>query len=258
MKLPEMTDDELPYVSIITPTYNRRALFALSHRNFIEQNYPKHKLEWIIIDDSDDKDLSIDDMIPTNDPRINHIVLPKETDRVSVAYKRNLGVKEAQYDIIVHMDDDDYYPPDSVLVRVKLLLKESATIGCVGCSSIGIYDLIHDASSISSDGTLTLSEASMAYTKQFWIEQPFNSFEYKGEYFSFIQNRLDQILDIPYSFVIYALTHNTNLTDRLRQVKKSQTLLRGTNTTVNFIDSCWDEDTSFFIRGLARYLKTKL
>ena len=197
MKLPEMTDDDLPFVSIITPTYNRRSLFALSHRNFVEQNYPAHKLEWIIIDDSDDKDLAIDDLIPTNDTRINHIILPQEKDRVSVAYKRNLGVKKAQYDIIVHMDDDDYYPPDSVLVRVKLLLKEQKTIGCVGCSSIGIYDLIHDASSISSDGTLTLSEASMAYTRKFWEEQPFNSLEYKGEYFSFIQNRFDQIIDIP-------------------------------------------------------------
>ena len=281
MKLPDIADADLPGVTVITPTYNRRKLFALAERNFTTQNYPKERLQWVILDDSDDPDLSIDDLVPDlgtledGTPRVVYIKLERGSDPVSVAYKRNVGVKTAKYDYIVHMDDDDYYPPSSVLVRVKLLVKYGESqdsddgddagahkstkshvpIRCVGCSSVGVYDLIHDASSISTDGTLALSEASMAYTRSFWETRNFNDFDRKGEYFNFIRDRFDEIMNVPYSFVIYALTHKTNLTDKLRQIKKTQTRYRGTDDELNFINSCWDEDTEFFIRGLASYLK---
>ena len=45
---------ELPFVSVCTPTYNRRPFIEQMIRCFDHQDYPKDKLEWIIIDDSSD------------------------------------------------------------------------------------------------------------------------------------------------------------------------------------------------------------
>jgi glycosyltransferase involved in cell wall biosynthesis len=265
LKLPVIPSEELPMVSIVTPTYNRRRMFALALRNFTEQLYPADKMEWVIVDDSDVPELGIDDLLPEpgRDSRINHIKVKPQTGalvgpsgRVSVAYKRNLGVNSAKHNIIIHMDDDDYYPPESVLARVKLLLKYAADgVRCVGCSTVGVYDLIKDASTLCTDGTLTLSEASMAYTRDFWKEKPFNDLDFKGEYFSFIINRFHQIMDVPYEFVICALTHNSNLTDKLRQVTDENKLrVKDTEKTLNFPDT-WDEDTAYFVRDIARLVK---
>ena len=57
------------------------------------------------------------------------------------------------------MDDDDYYPPEeSILARVKSLVKyREKGIKCVGCSLIGTYDLVSGKSSMSSDGPISLS-----------------------------------------------------------------------------------------------------
>jgi len=66
---------ELPNISIITPIYNKQNFFKLALHNFNSINYPSEKLEWIILDDSDDN--SIKDMLP-NDKRIRYYYYTKE------------------------------------------------------------------------------------------------------------------------------------------------------------------------------------
>ena len=149
------------------------------------------------------------------------------------------------------MDDDDYYPAESILARVKLLIKYSDTIGCVGCSEIGTYNIIEDTSSLASDGPMSLSEASMAYTKKFWEEQGFDRFVEKGEYASFIQNRFEKVMTMPYSFVIYAISHGNNFTKRSNN--KNILKYKNKNESVNFMKT-WDEETQYFIKELRNYL----
>ena len=45
---------ELPFVSLCTPTYNRRVFISQMIKNVEKQDYPKNKFEWIIIDDGSD------------------------------------------------------------------------------------------------------------------------------------------------------------------------------------------------------------
>ena len=52
----------LPLVSICTPTFNRRPFFEYTIKCFNHQDYPKDKLEWIIIDDGSDP---IEDLVKT-------------------------------------------------------------------------------------------------------------------------------------------------------------------------------------------------
>ena len=43
------------------------------------------------------------------------------------------------------MDDDDYYPPESIISRIKILLKYKLdNIECVGSTLIGTYNIITD------------------------------------------------------------------------------------------------------------------
>ena len=44
----------LPFVSICTPTFNRRPFFEYTIKCFLHQDYPVERMEWIIIDDGTD------------------------------------------------------------------------------------------------------------------------------------------------------------------------------------------------------------
>ena len=50
----------LPFVSICTPTFNRRPFIPYTIKCIEKQDYPKDKIEWIIIDDGSDK---IEDLV---------------------------------------------------------------------------------------------------------------------------------------------------------------------------------------------------
>ena len=95
-----------PFISVITPTKNRHIFLKNMLRNFFRQDYPIDKMELLIGDDSDE---SIEEIIPQNE-NIRYFHLEKMT----IGKKRNFLCNESKGDIIIFMDDDDYYPPDKV------------------------------------------------------------------------------------------------------------------------------------------------
>mgnify|MGYP005995573173 CR=1 FL=1 len=50
-----ITDNDLPKVSILTPTWKRRHFLPLMIHNLKHMDYPKDKLEQVIIDDVQNK-----------------------------------------------------------------------------------------------------------------------------------------------------------------------------------------------------------
>lgn len=260
LKLPNILNDELPYVSIITPTYKRRNIFSMALRNFENFIYPKNKLEWIIVDDSpitDDDDFSVKDLLP-RDKRIKYIHMDYGENPMTIAMKRNIAISNSSHPFIVHMDDDDYYPAESILARIKILLKyESEEIQCVGSTLIGTYNILKNESSMSSDGPISLSEASMAYTKKFWEERSFDETCIRGEHKYFTEGRLEKIIDIPYSFILIAVNHKNNFTDHLRSdnsgILKFSEISGKEGDIANFFDT-WDFDTQLFMMDLNKYL----
>ncbi len=230
-------------------------MFSVAIWNFTGLFYPPDKLQWIIIDDSIDPAKNPQDLIP-KEKRIKFYHYDVEKP-MTIAKKRNLGVEKASHDIIIHMDDDDYYPAETVLARVKVLLKyREEGIRCVGCSKIGVYDILNNASSISTDGELSVSEASMAYFKSFWKERNFCELDTVGEYKTFIYDRFDQIMDIPYSFVIIAMSHDENFVGDKRKVMENQ-LENQEGVKTNFYDT-WDDDTKAYIDDLRTFLKNRI
>ena len=251
LKLPDIPEENLPGVSLITPTRDREWMFSLPKFNLSRFIYPPDKIEWIIIDSSITDDLKYHFI---NNKRVKYLHV---NEPCTIAHKRNLACKMAKFPIIVHMDDDDIYKPESILARVKPIVAYKNT-ECVGCSRIGIYDIINDNSFISSDGHLSLSEASMAYTKRFWEKQEFDPACERGEYRSFIQGRLTSVMEIPYIFIICALNHDRNFTPRTKWINENvisqqQIVNKKTGNIMNFADT-WDEDTQIFIKNLRKYI----
>jgi len=122
-----------PFVSVCTPTFNRRPFIENMFRCFRNQNYPKDRLEWIIVDDGTDK---IKDLVEkSNIPQIKYYELP---EKVPLGTKRNYMHKHAKGSIIVYMDDDDYYPPDRISHAVERLQGNKEAL-CAGSSEIYIY-----------------------------------------------------------------------------------------------------------------------
>ena len=50
----KISTNSLPFVSICTPTFNRRPFIPFMIKCFEHQTYPKDRIEWIIIDDGTD------------------------------------------------------------------------------------------------------------------------------------------------------------------------------------------------------------
>tara|TARA_B100001123_G_C15179145_1_gene974608 strand:+ start:422 stop:1264 length:843 start_codon:yes stop_codon:yes gene_type:complete len=247
----------LPTVSILTPTYNRRHTFKLAIKNFYNIDYPQLKIEWIIVDDGTD---SIQDILP-KESRIKYYYIDdnkkKElydemvksldnnrevksskkksknilskyhkdgflNNRLPMGYKRNLCAQYANNEILIHMDDDDYYPPQSVQLRVSQLKKAMETGNhCVFCTTLPNFDVNQYKSIYNNVGEKMpidkgLSENTMTYTKNFWKKQKFNNQDLAKEGGNFIKGRLRYCKVIDYQEIIVALIHKTNFANRIK------------------------------------------
>ncbi len=214
LKLKDIDDKDLPYVSILTPTKNRRKFFKMAVHCFKNFDYPKEKLEWIIVDDSDDG-TTLKGILP-KDKRIKY-VRKKTKRKIPISEKRNMCMKYASHDILVNMDDDDYYMSHSIKARVKVLLSYSH-INMVGCGIICCYDTVVKKFYLVGNKN-TLAEATMCFTRDFWKRKPFNQKLKLGEGTLFIRNRKEECLRIPYNFVLFVMNHKGNITNKIRVIR---------------------------------------
>ena len=124
-------NNKLPFVSICTPTFNRRPFIASMIKCFEHQDYPKDRIEWIIVDDGTDK---IGELV-THIPQVKYF---SYEEKMTLGKKRNTMHGKTKGDIIVYMDDDDYYPPQRVSHAVTTLTNNPKAL-CAGSSEMYIY-----------------------------------------------------------------------------------------------------------------------
>ena len=129
--LPPAKDSKYPFVSVCTPTYNRRPFISAMLKCFDHQDYPKHRMEWIIVDDGTDK---IEELVKDH-PNVRYF---KYDEKMTLGKKRNIVHDKSVGDILVYMDDDDYYPPQRVSHAVETLRANPQAL-CAGCSELYIY-----------------------------------------------------------------------------------------------------------------------
>lgn len=212
--------DELPNISIVTLLYNRRAFVDLAFHNLLITDYPKDKIEWVVVEDSTETQEQASDKIlkfgrECAPMSVSYIPMPK---KASIGKKRNLGVERSQHDIILFMDDDDHYPSSSIRRRVTSLLSHPWKPQAVCCTTIACYDLMRGTSAVNTPPyqlglSKRVSEATLCFHKSFWVAKPFPRIMVaEGE--GFLEGREDQVLEIPTQQIIVAMSHSKNSTSR--------------------------------------------
>jgi len=204
-------EEDLPDVSVLTITKDRRVFMPLAKYSYMIQSYPEEKLEWVIVDDGDD--LIEDTLIGV--PNVKYV---RCEQGMTISQKRNLAVQNAMYDVMVTMDDDDVYPNNSILHRVAMLLKEPAK-SCGFCTTIPCYD-VTKFSSFMNVPPMTLpmaervSEATLVFTRKFWEEGQFDDTVHIGEGNAFIHGREQMCRELSPQEVIVSLIHPKNTSSR--------------------------------------------
>jgi glycosyltransferase involved in cell wall biosynthesis len=122
-----------PFVSVCTPTFNRRPFIPTMFACFKNQTYPMDRVEWIIVDDGTDK---IRDLVESSG--ITNIKYFALDTKMPLGEKRNYMHKQSKGSIIVYMDDDDYYPPERIEHAVDKLQNNKEAL-CAGSSEMYIY-----------------------------------------------------------------------------------------------------------------------
>lgn len=204
-------EEDLPDISILTITKDRRSFMPLTKYSYMIQSYPEDKLEWVIVDDGDDP---IEDTL-IGVPNVKYV---RCEQGLTIGQKRNLAVQNAMYDILVNMDDDDVYPNNSVLHRVAMLLKDPAK-ECAFCTTIPCYDICKFSSFMNvPPSTLPMSqrvsEATMIFTRKFWQENPYPENVKVAEADAFVGGREQMCRELSPQDVIVSLIHPRNMSSR--------------------------------------------
>jgi hypothetical protein len=218
---PVLEPSECPRISVVTLLYNRRKFFDLACHSMIVQDYPKDKIEWIIVEDSDDPMEDASDRVmavaeAAAPLKVVYVPLKKKTP---IGRKRNIGVEKATADIVLMMDDDDHYPETSFRRRVSWLTRYPWTQKAVAATTIACYDLVKGVSAVNVPPfeiplAQRISEATLTFQKSWWEEKKFPDDVQIGEGEGILVGREGDLLEIPPQQVIVAFSHGRNASSR--------------------------------------------
>ena len=214
------TAKEQPMVSVCTPTFNRRPFIPYMIRCFRHQDYPMDRMEWIIVDDGTDP---IEDLIKAaNIPAIKYYKLDK---KIPLGKKRNLMHSHATGDILVYMDDDDYYPPCRVSHAVETLMKNPLAM-CVGSSILYIYfKHIQKVYKFGPYGPSHATAGTFAFRRELLENTAYDDEAAIGEEKVFLKNYTVPFAQLDPMKVILVFSHEHNTFDK-------RTLLQGPQNNV--------------------------
>lgn len=196
-----------PFVSVLTPTFNRRKFIPSIIECYKAQTYPHDRMEWIILDDGTDSVKDLFDTLALTLPNIRYIYHPK---KLLIGGKRNILNKEAKGDILVAMDDDDYYMPD----RVKHVVQRAASnpsIDVFGSSEMYLY--YTDTKEIYKFGPYGANHATngtMAWRKAYALTHLYDETVAFAEEKSYLNGYTTPIHQLDPFKVMLVISHNDN------------------------------------------------
>jgi glycosyltransferase involved in cell wall biosynthesis len=185
------------------PTANRESFIHNAIHHFLKQDYINKEL--IIVDDGIK---SVENLIPQHNSikyfRLNKII------KCSVGEKRNLACEKTNGEIIVHLDDDDWYAANWITESVNALQQNNASI-------CGLAELYFRSPSLNKCWKFTypstskpwVAGATMCYKKDLWRKHPFKKM-LVGEDDNFIWNCGEKVFAHNYTNGFIATIHPEN------------------------------------------------
>jgi glycosyltransferase involved in cell wall biosynthesis len=207
-----------PLVSVCTPTFNRRPFIPILIKCFEHQTYPKEKIEWIIIDDGTDKveDLFLPLIEKQNESQSQKYIVKyfNYEKKMTLGKKRNLAHEKSSGDIILYMDDDDYYPPERITHAVETLQKNPKAL-CAGSSAMYIYfKHIDTMYKFGPYGPNHSTAATFAFRKKLLDETDYDNDACLAEEKKFLKNYTIPFVQLDPMKSILVFSHNHNSFDK--------------------------------------------
>jgi glycosyltransferase involved in cell wall biosynthesis len=231
--LPENTETQeyLPLVSICTPTFNRRPFIPFIKKCIEQQTYPLSRIEWIIIDDGTDP---IGDLVANMDC-VKYFYYP---EKMLLGKKRNLMHSKCSGDIIVYMDDDDFYPKDRVSHAVETLLQNPDFL-MAGSSEMHIYfDSRNAVYQCGPYKEFHATAATFAFKKELLLQTSYNEENALAEERHFLKNYTIPLkqLDTQKSIMVFSHKHNSLNKEKLLENMEATKTQLSRFTVDDFID----------------------
>ena len=246
-------EEDLPFVSICTPTFNRRPFIESMFQCFRNQTYPLSRMEWIIVDDGTDK---IQDLVEQSG--ISQIKYFPLDQKMKLGEKRNFMHSKTTGSILVYMDDDDYYPPERVEHAVDMLrIHKTAMIA--GSSEIYIYfKHIQKMYQCGPYGTDHATAGTFAFRRQLLNETQYDENACLAEEKVFLKNFTVPMvqLDPLKTILVFSHIHNTFDKRNMLENMHPQYFSESTKTVDDFIRQTSENNTrQFFMNDIDDKLK---
>ncbi|MEI7812278.1 MAG: glycosyltransferase [Ignavibacteria bacterium] len=124
---------ELPSCSILIPAHNEERVIGKTIEAMLRLNYPKDKLEIIVINDgSSDSTRAIIESYATLDKRVVLYDIPKGQGGKGKSRTLNLGIKTAKSDVIAIYDADNTPDPNALRYLVIQLISNKELGAVIG------------------------------------------------------------------------------------------------------------------------------
>ena len=228
-KVQERKANQDLFVSVCTPTFNRRPFIKTMFKCFLHQDYPMDLIEWIIIDDGTDP---IEDLIKeANIPQIKYF---KYDTKMPLGKKRNIMHEKSKGDIIVYMDDDDYYPPERISHAVHML-KTHPQAMCAGSSEIYIwFKHIQQMKQFGPYGPNHSTAGTFAFKRELLKDHEYENDAALAEEKAFLKNYTVPFVQLDPMKVILVFSHTHNTFDKKKLLENpNPNYVRDTHKTVD-------------------------
>ena len=199
--------EELPPISVITILRGEQEFIPLIKTNLNEFDYPRDKLELVIVDDGKVSllDHFLDDerilYLHLNDKEIKDFIekinfendkdnilrnYQSKTKRLPNGFKRDYAVGMSSHEFMFHMDYDTSYHKSAITRKLKYL--QTKKVECVYNSSILCHDFhSKDYSKLyKSDSPYKIYECTLFHTRNYWSNGGFkwSDLSCEGRFFS--------------------------------------------------------------------------
>jgi len=213
-------DSNLPSVSIITITqYSRIESIYILFEIIKSQTY-QNIIQWTIVEGSKtvvDSEKNMDLLLKLSEINKNNAkfeITIFQLPTKPLGELRNYGNSKCISDIIVCMDDDDYYPPERVSHSVEYLTQPTNIGFIAGSSVLYIYDFFLDKlykyDSFNAFGQYHSTNNCMAFTREYLKDNQHDNTALTGEEPSFTKNFTNKMVKLDPKKTIICISHSSN------------------------------------------------
>ena len=187
-------------------------------------------MEWIILDDGEDCVKDVFDEAAKSIPNLRYIRQPK---KLLIGAKRNILNREAKGEIIVAMDDDDYYFPERVS-NVVVNFARNKGIELAGSSHIYMYYTDNKKIySLGPYGRFHATNGTMAWRKSYAVNHTYDETVTHAEERSFLENYANPMIQLDPMKVMLVISHSENTFDKKKLRENPNPLMKETQLKIN-------------------------